>query len=237
MFCDAFFLRADWQTERLFHAERSGTERGAVLRHPPYTMQCACSKREVIHSDKVVAVDSVFCHTLTVSLCWRQLSIVNTSSCNKPSIMTDDDDENKQVQDEEDEDEEDLEKLQAEIARMEQEAAKLTKETEELAAKGGGENKNDANSSGAPAAAAGGGDNKTARDRCVTTSCCLIALRSEARGRTTTAYSCFFTLLTHTFLRNQLFDLCRASRLLDNARRIAQTFRCVRYGGTSHHCL
>eukprot|EP00978_Attheya_sp_CCMP212_P043523 scaffold285888_cov112-Attheya_sp.AAC.1 len=38
-------------------------------------------------------------------------------------------------QEEEEEDEEDLEKLQAEIARMEEEAARIAKETEELRAK------------------------------------------------------------------------------------------------------
>lgn len=71
-----------------------------------------------------------------------------------------------QDEEEEEEEEEDLEKLQAEIARMEEEAARITKETEEL------EKKKDSNSASAAAATAGdaataaaGGD-KPARDGC-----------------------------------------------------------------------
>lgn len=63
---------------------------------------------------------------------------------------------------EEEDEEEDLEKLQAEIARMEAEAARITKETEEL------EKKKDAvpaSSTSAAAAAAAAAD-KVARDAC-----------------------------------------------------------------------
>ena len=45
-------------------------------------------------------------------------------------------------EEEEDDDEEDLEKLQAEIARMEAEAARISKENDEMEKGGGGENSN-----------------------------------------------------------------------------------------------
>lgn len=59
--------------------------------------------------------------------------------------------------DDDDEEEEDLEKLQAEIARMEEEAARITRETEEL-------EKSKASSAAATSASAAGGDKKDLLD-------------------------------------------------------------------------
>lgn len=73
----------------------------------------------------------------------------------RANVNNQDDDDD----DDEDVDEEDLEKLQAEIARMEEEAARITKETEALEQEDTKNNKTTAKSATAP-------DNKPARDNC-----------------------------------------------------------------------
>lgn len=81
-----------------------------------------------------------------------------TNNNDNNRIMNDVDDDN----DDDDDDEEDLEKLQAEIARMEEEAARITKETEALEQE---DNKNKTTSTSTTAGAAKDA-NKPARDNC-----------------------------------------------------------------------
>ena len=71
--------------------------------------------------------------------------------------MLDNDDNN---EDDEDDDEEDLEKLQAEIARMEEEAARITKETEAL------EQEDTNNTNNKTAGAKPADSHKPAQDNC-----------------------------------------------------------------------